>query len=121
MKTLTLQITRDNFVQILNGEQKVETRAVLPNVAKRYVDITDNSDGSIDVSVIEYEALLLINGRQKDSPRLTVEVTESKIVYPLDEDGNSITYEENGEEYVSCWMEYKLGNVLNSINADKFK
>ena len=121
MKVLTLQITRDNFVKILKGEQKVETRAVLPNVAKRYVTITDNADESIDVEVIEYDALLLINGRRKDSPRLTVEVTESKIVYPVDEEGNNITYEEDGEEYVSCWMEYKLGNVLNEINTEKLK
>lgn len=114
---LTLQITKENFDLILAGKQKVETRAVFPDTTDRYLIVKENGDDSCDVEVIEYSFLYLINGRRKDSPRLTVEVTESKLVIPNDDKGNQITYEEDGETYVSCWMEYSLGNVVNKENC----
>ena len=129
MNKLTLQISRENFQTILNGEQKVEHRYVYPSNQKRYVkfkcdgkvydsqdDIPD-TEADVEVIPIEYDALYLINGRRKDAPRLTVEVERAEFIIFTDEDGNDILYEENGIEYVGCQVWYHLGKVLGTENV----
>lgn len=111
MKTLTLQITADNFDLILAGKQVEETRNVYPNTAKRYLINPEK-----DVDLIEYEALYLINGRRKDARRLTVEVKGQELKILTDEKGEDIIYEENGEEYLATRVFYKLGKILNTEN-----
>lgn len=123
MKQLTLQIDRKCFQAILKGEQKVEHRNVYPSNAKRYVveeDKTDENGEAITViTPVHYDALTLINGRRKDAPRLTVEVVSSEFVVLTDEDGNDLTFEENGEEYYVCQVWYTLGKVLETANIEE--
>ena len=121
MKKLTLQINKQCFQAILKGEQKIEHRNVYPNNANRYVieeDTTDeNGEDITSVTPVHYDALTLINGRRKDAPRLTVEVLKSEFVILTDEDGNDMTFEENGEEYFVCQVWYTLGKILETENT----
>lgn len=122
MKILTLQITRDNFVQILKGEQKIETRAIFPTTANRYIQqntVVEDGQEVNEVTIIDYDALLLINGRQKDAPRLTVEVVENNLVILQDEAGNDLIAIDKGIEFIASRMEYVLGEVLSHSNCDK--
>lgn len=117
MKILTLQIRKENFEAILAGTQKVEHRDILPKTASRYINqsITDESN---EIEVIQYDALCLVNGRQKNARRLTVEVKKATLVNLVDDNGELVTYWENGEEYVACGMEYELGEILSTQNVN---
>lgn len=120
MKKLNLQIDKKHFQAILNGEQKVEHRFVYPNNAKKYVieeDKTDENGKEVTtVTPVHYDALYLINGRRKDAPRMTVEVISSEFVVLTDEDGNDLTFEENGNEYYVCQVWYTLGKIIDTEN-----
>lgn len=120
MKKLTLQIDKACFLAILRGEQKIEHRYVYPSNAKRYVIEEENTDENGDLVVtvtpVHYDALYLINGRRKDAPRLTVEVEKAEFVVITDEDGNDLTFVENGVEYYVCQVWYHLGKVVATEN-----
>lgn len=128
-KVLTLQIERTNFQAILKGEQKVEHRYIYPSNVARYVFFEaggkaykkqeDIPDGIVEITVVPvwYDALYLINGRRKDAPRMLIEVEKAEYVILTDEDGNDLTYEENGESYLVCQMWYHLGSVLSTENV----
>lgn len=128
MKKLTLQIKKENFDAILKGEQKVEHRVVWPSQVTKYVffecegkqykkqeDLPDN-DSPITILPIEYDALYLINGRRKDAPRLLVEVESAEFIIFQDDEGNDMTYEENGQEFYVCQVWYHLGKILETEN-----
>ena len=129
MKKLTLQITKENFLTILNGTQKVEHRSIYPSNVTRYVYFKHNGktykhqeeipedNGEIEVLPIEYDVLYLINGRRKDAPRLTVEIEKAEFLICTDEEGNDQYYEENGQEYLACQVWYHLGKVINTENV----
>ncbi len=123
MKTLSLQIDRKCFQAILKGEQKIEHRSVYPNNAKRYVVEEDKEDENGEpitiVTPVHYDALCLINGRRSDAPRLTVKVEDAEFVVITDEDGNDLTFEENGEEYYVCQVWYHLGEIISTENVNK--
>lgn len=118
MTRLTLQIDRECFVAIMTGKQTVEHRYIYPSNAKKYVVETDLPDGDFKVDCVKYDALYLINGRRKDAPRILVEVLGAEFVVFTDADGNDLTFVENGEEYLVCEVQYKLGKVLKSENCE---
>lgn len=119
-KILKLQIDRPCFKSILSGKQKVEHRFIYPSNAKRYVVETESEDknGEVTVNVtpVHYDALYLINGRRKNAPRLTVEIVTSEFVVLTDENGNDLTFEENGNEYYVCQVWYHLGKIISTEN-----
>lgn len=128
MKKLTLQIKKESFDAILKGEQKVEHRVVWPSQVTKYVffecegkqhkkqeDLPDN-DSPITILPIEYDALYLINGRRKDAPRMLVEVESAEFIIFQDDEGNDMTYEENGQEFYVCQVWYHLGKILETEN-----
>lgn len=120
MNKLNIHIDKKNFQSILNGEQKVVHRYVYPNNKDKYVieeDTTDDNGEEITVvTPIHYDALQFANGRKKDAPSLTVEVVSSEFVVLTDEDGNDLTYTENGLEYYVCQVWYTLGKIINTEN-----
>lgn len=125
MKRLTLQIDRPCFKAILQGKQKVEHRYIYPSNASRYVTQTDTTDENGDpvtvVDCVPYDELYLINGRRKDAPRLTVAVERAEFVVMADEEGNDLTFVENGEEYYVCQVWYHLGRITGTENVpDEF-
>lgn len=121
LEVLTLQIKRDSFKEILKGRQKTEHRFVYPRNAKQYLVEKDNGDGTSDVQVVGYDALQLINGRQKDAPRLLVKVEGIKVIQMDDEEtGEPLTFVDNGETYYVTQMEYQLGEILQKENCERF-
>ena len=115
-KRLTLQIDRPCFKDILNGVQSVEHRYIYPSNANRYVTQNETAEG-LDVQPIQYEELLLINGRRKDAPRLVVKVKHADFIVFTDEDGKELTFKENGEEWLICQVWYYLGEVVSHENC----
>lgn len=122
MKTLTLQITRDSFCNILDGQQQKEHRYIYPSTASRYILQHDNGDGTCDVELLHYDSLRLINGRRKDAPRLLVEVTGADIIEYTDENGNIARAKDKlGMEYYVYGICYQLGRVIGSENAENLQ
>lgn len=117
MKRLTLQIDRPCFKAILQGRQKVEHRDILPSTARKYIIQTELSNGEVDVEPVHYDTLYLINGRRKDAPRLEVKIDRMEVVIFTDEDGNDLTYEENGETYIASQIWYYLAEIINTENV----
>ena len=122
METLTLQITRNNFCDILNGKQHTEHRYIYPSTVNRYIRQHDNGDGTCDVELVYYDSLRLINGRRKDSPRLTVEVLGADIIEYRDNDGKvSKATDKHGTEYFVYGICYRLGKVISSENTENLR
>lgn len=128
-KVLTLQIDKQCFNQILDGDQTTERRYVYPRNAKKYVyfeadgktyiNQDDIPEGSKIVKVVpvEYDALYLINGRRKDAPRMLIEVQGAKWYILTDENGKDLTFTQNGMEYLVSQVWYYLGEVVFTENC----
>lgn len=127
MKNLTLQITADNFEKILKNKQTVESRIIYPTNIKKYIEngtpyllsVENFETNKTDLEPRDYDTLTLINGRQKDAPRMIIEVEEIHLE-PDMKDGDWIYYEEDGVEYFFFRIFYTLGKVLQSENCEKF-
>ena len=128
-KVLTLQIDKQYFQAILKGEQKIEHRNIYPSNVTRYVFFEadgkvykrqeDIPEDILEITVVPvwYDALYLINGRRKDAPRMLIEVEKVEYQILTDEDGNDLTFEENGESYLVSQVWYYLGEVLGAENV----
>lgn len=127
MKNLTLQITAENFEKILKKEQTIESRIIYPTNVKKYIEngtsflisVENFETNKTDLEPRDYDTLTLINGRQKDAPRMIIEVEEIHLE-PDMKDGDWIYYEEYGVEYFFFRIFYTLGKVLQSENCEKF-
>ena len=121
-KVLTLQITKKNFNDIKDGIQKVEHRYIYPSNANRYVIQEEEFDKNGEfvrmlVTPVHYDALYLINGRRKEAPRMLIKVEDAEFILCVDEDGNELTFEQEGETYYECQVWYHLGKVLDLENC----
>lgn len=126
MKILTLSIKQANFDEILSGEKTQEFREVTPTMAPKYIyfennegkiykkeaDVPDN-EGEFFVKTIKYDAIKFITGERKGKrPFALVEVKDAELQYFEDEEGELITYEADGVEYVAGQMIYDLGRII---------
>ncbi len=102
---LTLQF-RGSLEPIIRGEQKDEHRYIYPRNWHLYVS------GDYYGDPIHYDSLKLINGRLSNAPWIRVKVLSEEVVVLTDEDGNDLTYEQDGVEYIKLMMVYHLGEVL---------
>lgn len=123
MKKLRLQVNKKHFQAILKGDVKVENRNIYPANASRYVveeDFTDeNGEPATSITPVHYDAIQFTCGRREDSPRAVLEIKESDFIILTDEEGNDLTYKENGEEYYICILAYTLGNILSTENVEQ--
>lgn len=101
---------------------KIEHRNIYPSNASRYVtqeDATDENGEPITVvAPVHYDALYLINGRRIDAPRMLVEVVGAEFVIMTDEDGNDLTYTQDGKTYYRCQLWYHLGEIISTENLE---
>lgn len=116
MKTLTLQIKREHLDNILSGKKKEEFREIRPNNSKKYIEYFTASDGEEDVKPIKVDRIQFFNGYKTDRPEVVIEVKDAEIEYIVDEEGNHVEYEENGETYMTAQMVYSLGKVVSRKN-----
>lgn len=125
MKVLTLSIKQQYFDEILTGTKTHEYREIRPNNAKRYFGyqhngkLYDNADDvpeddmSVDLVPVHYDAIKLLTGAYNGKrPYIIVEVKNAEVVILTDENGDDITYEYKGEEYLAAQMDYTLGNII---------
>ncbi|VXB03602.1 ASCH domain-containing protein [Chryseobacterium sp. 8AT] len=116
MNVLTLQIKREFLDKILSGKKKEEFREIRPNNSKKYIEYFMADDGEEDVRPKDVNRIQFFNGYKADRPEVIIEVKKSEIEYIIDEDGNPIEYEENGEFYMTAQMVYTLGKVVSKKN-----
>ena len=117
MKQLKLRVSKKHFQAILKGEQKVEERFIYPENEHRYITLTENPDDTITINPIHYDEIRFVQGRTPDAPVIVVKVTGSQFVVLTDENGEDLTYEEDGETYVVCQVWYNLGEVVSKENV----
>lgn len=116
MNYLTLQIKREHLDNILAGKKPDEFREIRPNNAKKFIEYFTNEDGEEDVRPRKYDGLKLLNGYATDRPEVIIKYMNSEIEYIINEDGDFIEYEENGESYLKAQMVYSLGKVVSKKN-----
>ncbi|MBD5357367.1 MAG: hypothetical protein HDR88_10245 [Bacteroides sp.] len=123
MEQLNLHTNKKHFQALLKGDVLVEKRYVYPNNVKKYVieeDKTDENGEEITVvTPVHYDTLQFICGHKKDAPCLIVEVKSSEFVVLTDENGNDMTFEENGTEYYVCQVWYTLGDIIATENISE--
>ena len=126
MKILTLSIKREYFDEIVAGTKTVEYRDIRPTTFKRYcrymqdgkefteMDYSDEKKYQ-DVVLIKYDALKLVTGAYKDKrPYIIVAVTDSKIMFDYEFGGRPVIYEQDGQRYISAYIEYHLGEIIEN-------
>ena len=134
-KTLVLQITREDFYTILNGEQKIEHRYVYPSVWGKYfisddevVKLAQKEGVSLDDEKFylnqdkflrHYDTLVLINGRRKDSPRLEIKIEEIHVYLCENQKGEVLTFMHKGEEWQLRMIEISVGKLISCQNVDE--
>lgn len=116
MNYLTLQIKRVHLDDILAGKKPDEFREIRPKNAKKFIEYFIADDGEEDVRPRTYDGLKLVNGYATDRPEVIIKYKNAEIEYLVDEDGNPIEYEENGEIYMTAQMIYSLGKVISKKN-----
>lgn len=106
---LVLQF-RGSLMPIVTGQQKYENRYIYPRNWQLYVK------GGYYGDPIHYDSLKLINGRQPNAPWLRVEVLGEKLIRYVDDNDNTIEYEQDGIKYEKIGIEYTLGNIIEQKN-----
>nr|DAJ36955.1 MAG TPA: Protein CXorf40A-overexpressed LPS associated factor 1 [Caudoviricetes sp.] len=124
MKILTLSIKQKYFDEILAGKKTHEYREIRPTNAKKYItylcggkeykaDEELPEEGEVELKPIQYDAIKLLTGEYKGKrPYIIVGVKAVEAVILTDENGEDITYEYQGEEYLAAQIDYTLGKVL---------
>lgn len=128
MKVLNLIIKQKYFDAILSGEKTEEYREIRPTTFRKYCRYivegkkyerledykgdTPFEDLEFDVEPIQYDAIRLYVGYNKDRDSALVKVKNCIIEFFVDENDEDITYEYNGTTYCMSQMVYELGEVL---------
>lgn len=115
MKVLNLIIKQKFFDEIIAGTKKQEFREIRPNTEKKYCEIDE--DGfvkEIDGVLIprKYDAIQFYVGYNKDRDSALVEVKGANIELFVDDNGNFIEYEYQGDICTAAQIVYDLGNVI---------
>lgn len=132
MKELKLIIKQQWFDAILSGEKTEEYREVKPTTFKKYLNYVvagelfsdlsevpnekkytdDLKENGFDVELIQYDALRLYVGYNKDRDSMLVEVKDAILTNLVDENDEPIYYEYKGNEYIMQEVTYVLGKIL---------
>ncbi len=116
MKLLTLQIKREHLDGIIAGTKPEEYREIRPKNAKKFIEYFTAEDGEEDVRPRKYDGIKFLNGYATDRPEVIITYNNAEIVYIVDEHGNFIEYEENGEFYLKAQMVYAVSEVVSKKN-----
>ena len=113
MSELTLSIKQKFFDQIKAGTKKIETREIRPSNTEKYCVVTPEGEF---VEPRKYDTIKFLTGEYKEvRPSMVVKVENAEVFFLTDEKtGEYLTFEENGEEYISAEVEYTLGEIVSS-------
>lgn len=130
MKTLTLNLKRIYFDQILSGEKTHEYRDIFPENAKKFVYYTigdrtfaadeelpseEECPGDIIPHPVKYDCIKFLTGAYSGKrPYMVVEVKDAQINFVKDENGEQIIVldEATGIEFVAAQLDYTLGKII---------
>lgn len=124
MNILTLSIKQVHFDAIMAGTKKDEFREIRPNTAHKYITYWVGKkeykkytevpqDEEPEAKPIKYDAIQFYTGQMTGKrPGALVEVKKAEIDILVDDDGNEIEYEHDGETYYLAQVIYRLGSVL---------
>jgi len=123
--TLTVTVLPDEYDRILSGEQKELCREVRPINVGIYLQL--NSDGfeledeNGNAIPVQYQAILLQDGYDKNSRAMMISVTGISTNMLVDEVGGLITYRYNDQDWIGEEVVYTLGPVLkNKVKRVKY-
>lgn len=130
MRILNLIIKQKYFNEILSGKKTEEYREVRPTTFKKYLRYVVNDkeydslddpdlkplgdDFEFDVVPIEYDALRLFVGYNRDRDSMLVKVNGTVLETFVDENDEPIYYEHNGTEYIMSQIIYQLGEIIET-------
>ena len=129
MKTLTLNLKRKYFDEILAGTKTHEYRDLFPENNDKFIRYVLNGkeyklselpseeeeQGEITPVPVKYDAIKFLTGAYTGTrPYIIVEVLDAQILVPKDDDGNEIIiYDEAADiEFIMAQMDYTLGKIL---------
>lgn len=130
MKTLTLNLKRIYFDQILSGEKRHEYRDIFPENAKKFVYYTigdqefagdaelpseEECPGEVIPHPVHYDRIKFLTGAYSGKrPYMVVEVKDAQINFVTDENGEQIIVldEATGIEFVAAQLDYTLGKII---------
>ena len=130
MKTLTLNLKRIYFDQILSGEKTHEYRDIFPENAKKFVYYTigdrtfaadeelpseEECPGDIIPHPVKYDYIKFLTGAYSGKrPYMIVEVKDAQINFIKDENGEQIIVldEATGIEFIAAQLDYTLGKII---------
>lgn len=131
MKVLTLNLKQKYFDEIVAGTKTHEYREIHPRSAQRYITY-EGDDGKTyagnkyseipddvlcDVVPIKYDAIKFLTGAYSGKrPYIIVEVKDAEVVYIVDENGDEVTYDYEGETFVQAEIDYTLGKIIERSN-----
>lgn len=110
MEILEMKTRKATFDAIQGGLLKSYSREIRPNTQSRYCVLDD--DGYVveqngELQPRNYDAIRFKCGDEE----YLCKIDDAHIVL-LEENGELVTYEENGEEYIAAEVVYALGEKL---------
>ena len=116
MKILTLIIKQRYFDAILQGRKVQEFREIRPTNERKYVQFDDQGRLVLDENdccvPVKYDAIRFYVGYAKDRDTALVAVKSAFTQVLVDDKGQPISYDFNGEDYWAEQVVYNLGRVL---------
>lgn len=118
MKTLTVNVDKQSFADVLHGEVVKFSAEVTPENVTQLIMLDEEGyekeDEHGNSIPILYDRILFCTGR---GPIIKTALVEVKWCYTemfVDEDGQVITYEHGGRDWVQEQVVYDLGEILES-------
>jgi len=118
MKVLNLIIKQSWFDKILSGEKTQEFREIKPTTYKKYIELDENGfdkeDGNGNSIPIKYDAIRFFVGYNPNRDSMLVEVKDTYTEIFVDEEGEWIWYEYDGQDWVAQQVVYNLGKIIET-------
>ena len=116
MRILTLIIKQKYFDAILQGRKVQEFREIRPTNERKYILFDEKGQPVLDENdcclPIKYDAIRFYVGYAKDRDWALVEVKSAFTQILVDDKGQPISYDYNGEDYWCEQIVFNLGRVI---------
>ena len=121
MKTLTLNLKRIYFDQILAGEKTHEYRDIFPENVRKFVYYTiGDKEFAGDAELPSADCQKFLTGAYSGKrPYMVIEVIDAQINFIKDENGEQIIVldEATGIEFVAAQLDYTLGEIVEKFDC----
>ena len=116
--TLTVTVLPDEFDRIRSSAQTELCREVRPINVGQYLQLDADGfeleDDDCNAIPVQYQAILLQDGYDKNSRALMISVDSISTRMLVDEEGELIVYRYNEQDWIAEEVVYTLGKILNN-------